>query len=104
MPKKTLCREAQELAVQYRERGIQYCYNTRNHKVYLSLLYAPYCDPTTSGCKLTGYFLLHGGVRESRDIDHCIRRATGAYRRAYAGNETMLAFLKTVKIDAAEDK
>lgn len=93
-------KEAQELAPLYRERGIQYCYNERNHKVYLSLLHAPYCNPTVSGCQLTGYFILYGGVDESRDIDGCISRVAAAYRRAYHGNETMLAYLTNVITEA----
>ncbi len=96
MAKKPRWKEAQELAERYQEYGVQYCYNNRNHNVYLSLLNAPSCVPNVEGCQLTGYMILYGGVVESRDIDICIERLISAYKKAFAGNELMLGYLKPV--------
>ena len=49
MAEKPRWKEAQELAARYREYGVQYCYNDRNHNVYLSLLAAPTCVPNVEG-------------------------------------------------------
>nr|DAG75773.1 MAG TPA: hypothetical protein [Caudoviricetes sp.] len=103
MGRKTRRDEANELAPEYRKRGIQYCYNDRTHKVYLSLLHAPVCFRDNGRTRETGWFVLDGGVPESRNIESCIQQATTAYRRAYHGNEVMLAYLDTVKIDAVPE-
>ena len=97
MANKPRWKEAQELAKLYQERGISYCYNDRNHNVYLSLLEAPYCVPNVEGCQLTGYLVLYGGVVESRNIEYCIDKFISQYSKAYAGNELMLEYLEPVK-------
>ena len=96
--RKSRKQEAFELAEKYQERGVAYCYNERNHNVYLSLLEAPYCVPNVDGCQLTGYIVLYGGVEASKDIDTCINKLVAFYKKAYENNQLMLDYLKTVKI------
>ena len=96
MAEKPRWKEAQELAARYREYGVQYCYNDRNHNVYLSLLAAPTCVPNVEGCQLTGYLIIYGGVVESRNIDACIEKLISSYKKAFTGNEVMLECLEPV--------
>jgi len=93
---KPLWKEATELKEEYSKRGIEYCYNQRNKNVYLSILNAPTCAIEVNGCQLTGYLIVYGGVRASRDIDKWVEEVKRNYILAWNDNPEMLKFIETV--------
>jgi hypothetical protein len=95
MSKIPLWKEAIVLREEYYKRGIEYVYNQRNKNVYLSILNAPYIDPTYmgEGCKLTEHLIVYGGVIASRNIDEWEALVKKNYKEHYKENSTMLAYL-----------
>lgn len=95
---KPLWKEAYELKEQYNKRDIGYCYNQRNKNVYLTVLNAPtVAIGNYEGCQLTGYLIVYGGVKATRDIDKCVEDVKKNYITVWKDNPEMLKFIETVK-------
>jgi hypothetical protein len=90
---KPLYKEAYELAAEYKKKGIKYCYNQRNKTVYLSLLNAPSVAEGVTGCQLTGWLEVSGGVIASRNINRYIERVKTEYARTWKDNPAMMRYL-----------
>ena len=96
MANKPLWKEAKELQEEYGKRGVGYSYNTRNRNVYLSVLSAPCVAEGVEGCQLTGYLIIYGGVRATRDINKCVEDVKTYYLAAHKDNPKMLKYAKTI--------
>ncbi len=98
MVRKSLWKEAYELAEEYKKRGIGYCYNQRNKNVYLTVLNAPYCaeGKEEDVCQLTGHLIIYGGVVASREIDKWVDEVKRNYINSYKNNPTMLKYAEVI--------
>lgn len=88
-------RQAHVLADNYKEIGIRCVYNTRNRKVYLSLLGAPFLAVDVAGAQVTlvGVFRPFSHVRDN--FLQCAREYMQMYRAMYADNPKMLKYLES---------
>ncbi len=92
-----LWKEAYVLREQYRARGVEYCYNQRTKRVFLSVLAAPQFVPNVDYCQMVGHLILDGGVIASRKIDENCEQLKREYLRQWGDNPDLAHYADTIK-------
>lgn len=87
--------EAQQLAREYLKHGIQYTYNFRNKKVYMSIAAAPQFVPDSTDCQLVGYLVFDNSA-ETRNVDSCVLEVKHQYLLQWGRHPVLAKYADTI--------